>query len=58
MRNVHVDRGLQQLLDYDGDDVDEAFCLNFEVSRDVFGQIKHFELIKNGCNITVIKDNK
>lgn len=30
--------GLRQLLEYDGDDVEDVFCRDYEISMDVFGQ--------------------
>ncbi|XP_022919461.1 probable E3 ubiquitin-protein ligase HERC4 isoform X2 [Onthophagus taurus] len=49
---------LQQLLDYDGDDVENVFGLTFEISRDVFGEIKNIELKPDGGKINVTKENK
>uniref|UniRef100_A0A6Q2XRN0 HECT domain-containing protein n=1 Tax=Esox lucius TaxID=8010 RepID=A0A6Q2XRN0_ESOLU len=48
-------RSLQQLLDYEGDDVEETFCLNFAVSPLAF---TYRELIPGGDSITVDKGNR
>uniref|UniRef100_A0A667ZVT8 HECT and RLD domain containing E3 ubiquitin protein ligase 3 n=1 Tax=Myripristis murdjan TaxID=586833 RepID=A0A667ZVT8_9TELE len=45
-------RSLQQLLDYDGDDVEETFCLNFAITRENYGLTEVKELIPGGENIT------
>uniref|UniRef100_A0A667Z974 HECT and RLD domain containing E3 ubiquitin protein ligase 3 n=1 Tax=Myripristis murdjan TaxID=586833 RepID=A0A667Z974_9TELE len=51
-------RSLQQLLDYDGDDVEETFCLNFAITRENYGLTEVKELIPGGENITVDKNNR
>uniref|UniRef100_A0A0K8SYD6 Putative E3 ubiquitin-protein ligase HERC4 n=1 Tax=Lygus hesperus TaxID=30085 RepID=A0A0K8SYD6_LYGHE len=51
-------RGLEHLLKYEGDDVEDVFCLRFEVTRDSFGEIKTIPLKPNGSNIPVTKENK
>lgn len=51
-------KGLRDLLDYDGDDIDEVFCLNFTVVEDVFGQSVTKELKANGEDIVVTKENR
>lgn len=50
--------GLQRLLDYDGDDVEEVFCLCFDVTWMYLGEQKRKELKPNGSNIAVTKENK
>uniref|UniRef100_A0A6Q2X9Z2 HECT domain-containing protein n=1 Tax=Esox lucius TaxID=8010 RepID=A0A6Q2X9Z2_ESOLU len=50
-------RSLQQLLDYEGDDVEETFCLNF-VTREYYGLTEVKELIPGGDSITVDKGNR
>ncbi|OAE31917.1 hypothetical protein AXG93_4485s1040 [Marchantia polymorpha subsp. ruderalis] len=50
-------RGLQQLLDFDGD-VEGTFCLTFQVEYEFFGEIKTHDLIPGGSNIPVTKDNR
>ncbi|KAM4603973.1 putative E3 ubiquitin-protein ligase HERC3 isoform 5-T5 [Polymixia lowei] len=51
-------RSLQQLLDYDGDDVEEIFCLNFAITRENYGLAEVKELIPGGESITVDKNNR
>ncbi|XP_076042940.1 HECT and RLD domain containing E3 ubiquitin ligase 4 isoform X2 [Oratosquilla oratoria] len=54
----HVARGIQELLDYDGADLEDVFCLNFTVTQDFFGQSKVIELKKNGENCPVTTENR
>ena len=51
--------GLKQLQQYDGDDVEEVFCLDFEVSyKNSLGvELKHC-LVKDGANKPVTSKNK
>ncbi|KAF7994791.1 hypothetical protein HCN44_004263 [Aphidius gifuensis] len=51
-------KSLQNLLDYNDDDFEEVFCLNFQVSREAFGEQRVYELIKNGSNVPVTNENK
>uniref|UniRef100_A0A3B4CZS8 HECT domain-containing protein n=1 Tax=Pygocentrus nattereri TaxID=42514 RepID=A0A3B4CZS8_PYGNA len=51
-------RSLQQLLDYEGDDVEEAFCLNFAITREHYGVTEVKELVPGGENITVVRSNR
>lgn len=53
-----IKNGLQKLLDYEGDDVEDVFCLTFEVNWDDLGQEKVKELKPNGSNIPVSSENK
>ena len=41
-------KGLQQLLDYPGDDVEAVFALSFEVEYDYFGEMRSHELQAGG----------
>ena len=50
--------GLHSLLEYEGDDVEEVFCLNFVVSREVFGDVRTDELKPHGADIPVTQKNK
>uniref|UniRef100_A0A2C9MAF0 HECT-type E3 ubiquitin transferase n=1 Tax=Biomphalaria glabrata TaxID=6526 RepID=A0A2C9MAF0_BIOGL len=53
-----VAKGLQDLLDYDGD-VDDVFCLTFEVVQSSpLGDTKTVSLKPNGANIPVTNDNR
>ncbi|XP_034946431.1 probable E3 ubiquitin-protein ligase HERC4 isoform X2 [Chelonus insularis] len=51
-------KSLQSLLDYNGNDCEEVFGLNFEVTRQVFGEQRVYELIPGGSKIPVTLDNK
>jgi ubiquitin-protein ligase E3 A len=50
--------GLQGLLDYDGDDVEDVFCLSFDVNWNDLGEEKRKELKPGGSDIPVTSDNK
>ncbi|KAJ3217652.1 putative E3 ubiquitin-protein ligase [Dinochytrium kinnereticum] len=51
-------RGLQQLLDYDGEDVETVFCRDFVGEYEAFGDIVRVPLIPNGDRIPVTSQNK
>ncbi|KAI5616862.1 putative E3 ubiquitin-protein ligase HERC3, partial [Silurus asotus] len=51
-------RSLQQLLDYEEDDLEDAFCLNFAISREYYGVTEVKELVPGGENKTVDKSNR
>uniref|UniRef100_A0A914Z514 HECT domain-containing protein n=1 Tax=Panagrolaimus superbus TaxID=310955 RepID=A0A914Z514_9BILA len=51
-------RSLEQLLSYDGDDVEETFMLTFEMSMTVFGHTEQVELKKEGKDIPVTNSNR
>ena len=51
-------QGLQTLLNYEGADVEDVFGLVFEITQEVFGEIKHYPLKPNGPNIPVTDKNK
>lgn len=53
-----IARGLQDLLAYDKDDLEDVFCLNFALSEDYYGELKTLPLKPNGENIPVTQDNK
>ncbi|NXU83834.1 HERC4 ligase, partial [Xiphorhynchus elegans] len=53
-----VGRGLQQLLDYPEDDIEEAFCLNFTITVENFGTTEIKELVPKGADIPVVKQNR
>eukprot|EP00531_Pseudo-nitzschia_arenysensis_P017008 CAMPEP_0116154204 /NCGR_PEP_ID=MMETSP0329-20121206/21655_1 /TAXON_ID=697910 /ORGANISM="Pseudo-nitzschia arenysensis, Strain B593" /LENGTH=1345 /DNA_ID=CAMNT_0003651167 /DNA_START=244 /DNA_END=4282 /DNA_ORIENTATION=+ len=53
-----VRRGLKSLLDYEGEDVEYIFCLDFEVSWMHLGQERKKELKPGGSNIAVTSENK
>ena len=51
-------RGLKQLLDYQGDDVEDVFCLTFELAWTEMTEKRRVELKPDGANISVTKANK
>ncbi|XP_046611167.1 probable E3 ubiquitin-protein ligase HERC4 isoform X2 [Neodiprion virginianus] len=51
-------KSLQDVLDYNEPDLEEVFCLHFEVTREVFGEQRIYELITNGSNVPVTLENK
>ncbi|KAM6130610.1 putative E3 ubiquitin-protein ligase HERC4 isoform 2-T3 [Phoenicopterus ruber ruber] len=53
-----VGRGMQQLLDYPEDDIEEAFGLNFTITVENFGTTEIKELVPNGADIPVVKHNR
>ena len=56
--DAELKNGLQQLLDYEGDDVEYVFCLTFEISWMDLGKERKIELKPGGADIEVTKDNK
>ncbi|NWI84833.1 HERC4 ligase, partial [Pitta sordida] len=53
-----VGRGMQQLLEYPEDDIEEAFCLNFTITVENFGTTEIKELVPKGADIPVVKQNR
>ena len=53
-----VRKGLKCLLDYDGDDAEDVFCLTFEVAWMDLGQERKKELKVGGSDIAVTSENK
>lgn len=52
-------RGLQDMLDYTGNDMEEVFVQPFQISyTDLFGSVITTELKEGGANILVNQDNK
>lgn len=51
-------RGLQSLLDYDGTDVEDVFCLDFSVVYESWGERREHELVPGGSAIDVSHENK
>ncbi|XP_048520980.1 probable E3 ubiquitin-protein ligase HERC4 [Dendroctonus ponderosae] len=49
---------LKALLEYQNDDLQDIFCLSFDINRDIWGEIVTVELKPNGSNIPVTQDNK
>jgi len=46
------------VLDYNEADLEEVFALNFEVRREVFGEVRVQPLKPGGENIPVTQENK
>lgn len=51
-------QGLKFLLDYEGDDVEDVFCLSFELTWSDMGEERKVELKQDGSNIPVSKANR
>uniref|UniRef100_A0A8D3CN85 HECT and RLD domain containing E3 ubiquitin protein ligase 3 n=1 Tax=Scophthalmus maximus TaxID=52904 RepID=A0A8D3CN85_SCOMX len=51
-------RSLQQLLDYEGGDVEETFLLNFAITRENYGMTEVKELIPGGESVSVDRNNR
>ena len=49
---------LQNLLDYEGDDVEDNFCLNFQITKDFYGSIVVHDLVPDGGEKAVTNENK
>ena len=58
MVDAEIRNGLQQLLDYEGDDVEDIFCLTYELTWMEFGMTRRHELKPGGADIPVTNDNK
>ncbi|GAU89958.1 hypothetical protein RvY_02448 [Ramazzottius varieornatus] len=53
-----VRRGLTQMLEYEGDDLESVFSLNFTVTNEYLGHTSTVELMPGGENISVTKENR
>ncbi|XP_063237913.1 probable E3 ubiquitin-protein ligase HERC4 [Bacillus rossius redtenbacheri] len=51
-------KSLQDVLDYEGDDLEDVFCLTFQVNREVFGEVRSIPLKPGGGDIPVTQQNK
>ncbi|KAJ1966594.1 hypothetical protein IWQ62_002370 [Dispira parvispora] len=51
-------QGLQTLLDYDGDDLEEVFDRTFQVTYRSLGNVHHYDLKPNGANIPLTRHNR
>lgn len=45
-------------MDYEGDDIEEVFCLTFVISISLLGDSKDIELKTNGAEVPVNQKNK
>lgn len=52
-----IARSLQQLSEFQGD-VEQTFCLFFQVSYDYFGVLRTYDLLPDGGNIPVTNENR
>lgn len=53
-----VANSMTSLLNYDDDDLEDVFDLTFEITREVFGEVKTIALKDGGDKIRVTKDNR
>ncbi|KAL5107296.1 putative E3 ubiquitin-protein ligase HERC4 [Taenia crassiceps] len=53
-----VAKSLQMLLDYEEADLEDAFCLTFEITVDNYGAIERIPLIPSGGEVVVNQENK
>lgn len=51
-------KSLEDVLNYNEPDLEEVFGLHFDITRDVFGEVKVIPLKPNGENIPVTLENK
>ncbi|XP_065221289.1 probable E3 ubiquitin-protein ligase HERC4 isoform X2 [Planococcus citri] len=51
-------KSLEDVLSYNEPDLEDVFSLHFDITRDVFGEIKVIPLKPNGENISVTLENK
>lgn len=58
MVDEEVKQGLHLLLNYEGDDVEDVFCLSFDVSWMAMGKEQTIELKPNGSEIPVTNENR
>ncbi|KAL4239292.1 putative E3 ubiquitin-protein ligase herc4 [Mactra antiquata] len=53
-----VGRSFGSLLKYEEDDIEDVFCLTFEITQESFGEVKSVELTQGGSNKSVTKENR
>lgn len=53
-----VGKSMQQLMDYQEDDVADVFGLTFSITQDVYGEIRTVQLKPSGDEIAVTQENK
>ncbi|RKO97102.1 hypothetical protein CXG81DRAFT_11343 [Caulochytrium protostelioides] len=51
-------RGFQQLLDWEDGDVSDVFMRTFEISYDVYGEVRTFPLVDGGADVFVTNANR
>jgi E3 ubiquitin-protein ligase HERC4 len=53
-----IAKSLETILNYEDDNFEATFGINFDITRERFDQVVVVELIPNGSNIPVTKENK
>ncbi|KAH3862509.1 probable E3 ubiquitin-protein ligase HERC4 [Dreissena polymorpha] len=53
-----VGRSFEKLLGHEGNDVEEIFCLTFEISQEYLGELRTEELVPGGKHKPVTKENR
>ncbi|KAL3312710.1 putative E3 ubiquitin-protein ligase herc4 [Cichlidogyrus casuarinus] len=48
----------EKIIDYEDDDLQDVFCLDFSVTQDYFGECRKIDLVEDGRNIAVTQANK
>ncbi|ORX50726.1 HECT-domain-containing protein [Piromyces finnis] len=51
-------KGLEQMLNWTDGDVGDIFMRSFQISYEVYGQVKTYNLVENGENILVTNENR
>ncbi|KAK3829114.1 MAG: hypothetical protein J3Q66DRAFT_324376 [Benniella sp.] len=51
-------KGFEQLLNYEGHDVEDVFCLNFVGSYEAYGDVVEKPLVRDGKDVPVTSQNK
>ncbi|XP_055679804.1 probable E3 ubiquitin-protein ligase HERC4 isoform X2 [Lutzomyia longipalpis] len=53
-----VGASMEEILAYEGDDLEQVFCVTFSITEEVFGERRTVDLKPNGRNIGVTQENK
>ncbi|KAK2171878.1 hypothetical protein NP493_1016g01015 [Ridgeia piscesae] len=53
-----VGKSLEDLLAYSGDDIEDVFCLNFQVTHEEYGVVTEVDLVPDGASIMVNRENR
>ena len=53
-----IAKNLRKLLDYQGEDLEDVFCLTFQVANEFFGAIQLVDLTPGGGEVAVTQKNK
>lgn len=53
-----VGKGFEQLLSYEENNIEDVFCLFFELNQECFGEVKTVELVPGGSSKAVNKENR